>query len=338
MLNGVRQGREGYHRRAMTSQWAALRAEERARELASEQAALRQVATLVARESSPDQLFAVVAEQVARIIDVPDVRLVLYEPDGSVVVGGFSEGDHEPFPIGSRWPLDSPGVIATVRKSGRPARVEDYARVKGEVAAEIRGAGMRCAVASPIVVERRLWGAMLVLSPREEPLPEDTEVRLTDFTELVATAIANCESRVVIGRLLDEQAALRRVATLVAGGTGADEPFAVVAEEVQQLCGAEVSAIVRFEDDGTVVTVGTHGGPYAAGTRTELDPHFVVGSVRGTRRAARFDTDDPAAADMPAIMRDWGMRSAVASPIVVEGDLWGAIAVASPDDCPWLDG
>jgi len=102
----------------MTSQWAALRAEERARELASERAALRQVATLVARESSPDELFAVVAEQVARIIDVPDVRLVLYEPDGSVVVGGFSEGDHEPFPIGSRWPLDSPGVIATVRKSG----------------------------------------------------------------------------------------------------------------------------------------------------------------------------------------------------------------------------
>jgi hypothetical protein len=88
---------------------------------------LRQVATLVARESSPDQLFAVVAEQVARVFDVPHVRLVRYEPDGSVVVGGFSEGDDEPFPIGSRWPLDSPGVTATVRQTGRPARVEDYA-------------------------------------------------------------------------------------------------------------------------------------------------------------------------------------------------------------------
>ena len=74
------------------------RAEEHARELAAEQAALRQVATLVARESSPDQLFAVVAEQVARIFDVPHVRLVLYEPDGSVVVGGFSEGDRRAVP------------------------------------------------------------------------------------------------------------------------------------------------------------------------------------------------------------------------------------------------
>jgi hypothetical protein len=97
------------------------RTEERARELAGEQAALRQVATLVARESSPDQLFAVVAEQVARIFDVPHVRLVLFEPDGSFVVGGFSDGDDEPFPIGSRWPLDSPGVTATVRLTGRPA-------------------------------------------------------------------------------------------------------------------------------------------------------------------------------------------------------------------------
>ena len=200
---------------------------------------MRQVATLVARESSPDQLFAVVAEQVARIFDVPHVRLVRYEPDGSVVVGGFSEGDHEPFPIGSRWPLDSPGVIAIVRETGRPARVEDYADVPGEIAAVARGAGMRSAVASPIVVEGRLWGAMVVLSPRREPLPEDTESRLTDFTELVATAIANAESRAAVARLADEQAALRRVATLVAQGVSPPDLFQAVAEEVGRLLPVE---------------------------------------------------------------------------------------------------
>src|SRR6266550_4378675 len=81
-------------------------AEKHVRELVSEQAALRQVATLVARESSPDRLFAAVTEQVARVFDVPHVRLVRYEAEGSVVVGGFSADDDEPFPIGSRWPLD----------------------------------------------------------------------------------------------------------------------------------------------------------------------------------------------------------------------------------------
>ena len=103
------------------------RAERHVRELITEQSALRQVANLVAREPTPDQLFAAVAEQVARVLAVPHVRLVRYEPEGSVVIGGFSEDDDEPFPTGSRWPLDSPGVTATVRQTGRPARVEDYA-------------------------------------------------------------------------------------------------------------------------------------------------------------------------------------------------------------------
>jgi GAF domain-containing protein len=322
--------REGTARHARSGPPNGLeRAEERARELAVEQAALRHVATLVASGSSPEQLFAVVTEQVARILDVPHVRLVLYEPDSSLVVGGFSKGDDDPFPMGSRWPLDGSGVTATVRQTGRPARVEDYTHMSGEIAAVVRGAGMRSAVATPIVVERRLWGAMVVLSPRHEPLPVDTEARLTDFTELVATAIANAESREALARLAEEQAALRRVATLVASGTGPHPLFAAVAAGVQELLGAEISAIVRFGDDGTVVTVGAHGGPTAAGTRAELDPDFVIASVRETRRAARFDTDDPAAADMPAIVRDWGIRSAVASPIVVEGELWGAIVVGT---------
>jgi len=99
------------------------RAERRARELASEQAALRQVATLVARESSPVQLLNVVANQAARVFDVPLVKLVRYERDSWVVLGGFGEGIEDPFAIGSRWPLDSPGVIASVRQSGRPSRV-----------------------------------------------------------------------------------------------------------------------------------------------------------------------------------------------------------------------
>ena len=140
------------------------RSEKHVRELVGEQSALRQVATLVARESTPDQLFAAVAEQVARVFAVPHVRMVRFEPEGSVVVGGFSEGDREPFPIGSRWPPDSPGVTATVRQTGRPARVEDYAELTGEIATVVRAAGVRSTVASPIVVERRLWGAMVVLA------------------------------------------------------------------------------------------------------------------------------------------------------------------------------
>jgi signal transduction histidine kinase len=305
------------------------RAERHVRELVTEQAALRQVATLVARESSPDQLFAAVAGQVARIFDVPHVRLVRYEPDGSVVVGGFSVGDQEPFPTGSRWPLDSPGVAATVRQTGRPARIEDYEHMTGEIAAVVRGAGMRSAVASPIVVERRLWGAMLVLSPRQEPFPEDTEARLTDFSELIATAIANAESREALALLADEQAALRRVATLVARGGPPEPVFRAVADEAVALLSCDRSVIVRFERDGTATVMGDHGTRREPGEHIPLDPNFVVAAVHKTGKAARLDTDDPAAEGVPEPVRAEGVRSALASPVVVDGELWGAIAVGS---------
>jgi len=305
------------------------RAERRARELAIEQAALRQVTMLVARESSPEQLFAVATEQVARLFDVPHVRLVRYEPDASVVVGGFSESDHGPFPIGSRWPLDGAGVIAAVRQTGRAARVDDYAHVSGEIAAVARRAGMRSAVASPIVVRRRLWGAMVVLTPRHEPLPEDTEARLTDFTELVATAIVNAESQEARAVLTDEQAALRRVATLVAQGVPSDAPFSSVCDEAEALAGAQASAVVRFETDGTVTVMGDHAALHPVGARVKLDPDSVVAEVHRTGQAARFDADEPVAPGMPGVALAEPIRSTLASPIVVAGELWGAITTVS---------
>src|SRR5437588_1920296 len=211
---------------------ASKQAENHLRELAEEQAALRQVATLVAYESSPDRLVAAVVEQVARVFDVPLVRLVRYEPTAAVVVGGFSESDDEPFPIGSRWQLDTPGLLATIRDTGRAARVEDYAQAPGDGAGAVRAAGVRSAVGSPIVVGGRVWGAIALLSPRSGSLPEDTGARLADFTDLVSTALANAESRAALSQLAHEQAALRRVATLVAREASPVELLVSVAEEV----------------------------------------------------------------------------------------------------------
>jgi len=309
--------------------------EGRARELA-EQAALRQVATLVAREPSPEQLFAVVAEQVALIFDVPHVGVVRYVPDGSVVVGGFSVGDHEPFPIGSRRALGSLGVTATVRQTGRPTRVEDHAFGTGEVAAVVRDADMRSAVASPIVVGTRLWGAIVVLSPRAEPLPENAEAGLTDFADLVATAIENAERRIGLAasearahELATEQAALRRVAGLLARGGRPQPVFDAVAHEVVALLGCDQSVIVRFERDGTATVMGAHDKRIGLGEHIALDRHFVVAAVRRTGKPARFDTDDPDAEGRPESARAEGVRSALAIPVIVAGELWGAITVGS---------
>ena len=121
-----------------------------------------------------------------------------------------------------------------------------------------------------------------------------------------------------------EQAALRRVATLVARGVGPDPVFAAVAEEVGVLFGADTAAVVRFEPDAQVTVMGGYGGAHSRpGWRGTLDPRLALASVQATGRAARRDTDDP------PVTTPEGVRGAVASPIVVEGRLWGAIAAGS---------
>src|SRR3954451_12508091 len=229
---------------------ATKRAENHLRELADEQAALRQVATLVAYESSPDRLVAAVVEQVARVFDVPVVTLIRYEPTDALVGGASSESDDEPFPIGSRWQLDTPGLLATIRQTGHAARVEDYAQTPGDEAGVVRAAGMRSALGTPIVVGGRVWGAIVLLSPRRAALPEDTGARLADFTELVATALANAEARAALSQLADEQAALRRVATLVARGASPVELLAAVAGEVARVLDVEGVGVRRCEPGG----------------------------------------------------------------------------------------
>ncbi len=328
----VRRPRPGGARAAPAG--ALERAEQRARELASEQAALRQVATLVARESTPDQLVTVLANQAGRIFDVPLVKLVRYEQDSWVVLGGFSEAIEDPFPIASRWRLDSRDVIASVHRSGRPARVQDYAHMPGKVAAVARRSGMRSSVASPIVVEAHLWGAMMIASPRPEPLAEDTEARLTDFTELVATAIANIESRAALARIAEEQAALRRVATLVARGVSPDELFSAVTNEIGLLFGAE-SGIARFEPDGsdTVVVGLTQGIPgLTVGSRRPFPDFLAATEVYRTGRTARKERGDYENPVGPAgdMLRKMNLFSTVAAPIVVEGNRWGVVTVADP--------
>ena len=310
---------------------ATKQAERHLRELAEEQAALRQVATLVADESSPDRLMAVVVEQVARVFDVPLVRLIRYEPTAAVVVAGFSEGDDAPFPIGSRRPLDTPGLLATIRHTGHAERVEDYAQTPGDDAGVVRSA-----VGTPIVVGGRVWGAIVLLSPRRASLPEDTEARLADFTELVATALANSESRAALSRLADEQAALRRVATLVAREASPVELLASVAEEVARVVDVEAIGMLRFEPDGTATLVAQSDTPWdppPLGTRLMLEGENVVTAVLRTKEAARLDDWAKATGPVAEMAHVLGIRSSVATPIVVEGRLWGTlIAVTSQSE------
>ena len=201
----------------------------RPRSLLEEQAALRRVATLVASGTPPDELFAAVTAEIGRLLPVEYTYLGRYEPDGvfAVVAAWGRAGEY--FRPGRRGKIGGSNLVTIVFETADSARIDSLAEASGELGVAARESGIRSAVGTPILVEGRLWGVVIAGSTQEEPLPAHTEERLASFTELVATAISNAESRAGLARLAEEQAALRRVATLVAGGT----PPAVVFGRLQ---------------------------------------------------------------------------------------------------------
>jgi signal transduction histidine kinase len=163
------------------------------RQLLEEQASLRRVATLVARAVSPSEVFDAVAREVARLLDSPATGLLRYEPDGTatvVALGGELARDR---PIGGHFPLDA--VATSIARTGRAARIETYEGAPGFVPSMARRLGLRFGVAAPIVVEGRLWGLIGASWTQPGSLPAGIEGRLTQFTELVGTAVANADSR-----------------------------------------------------------------------------------------------------------------------------------------------
>jgi signal transduction histidine kinase len=171
-----------------------LSAEELAR-LAEEQAALRGVATLVARGAPPEEVFAAVAGEVGQLLPVDSATMGRYESDGTLTFVAHWGRAVARFPVGTRRTLGGHNLGTLVFETGRPARVDGYAdSSSGALGAVVREAGLRSAVGTPILVEGRLWGLIAAGSSREQPLPADTEARLASFTELVATAVANAQS------------------------------------------------------------------------------------------------------------------------------------------------
>jgi signal transduction histidine kinase len=304
--------------------------------LAAEQAALRRVATLVARGTPPAEILPAVAREVGRVFAADATNVVRLEDDGAVTALA-RDGMHPPeFPVGSRWTPEPPVALAVALRTGRPARLDDFGRVSDAYGDAVRRLGIRSGVAVPIVVEGRLWGAVAV-GTRSERLPADTEDRLAGFTELVGTAIANAESRAqlersrdALGRLAEEQAALRRVATLVARGAAPAEGFAAVAQEVGNLLGADATGIARLEPDGAATVVARIGDlpdVLPLGSRWTADPGLPIGITLRTGRTARSDVSVESSPDSLDAARRLGIRSVLAAPVVVEGHLWGSIAI-----------
>jgi signal transduction histidine kinase len=271
-----------------------------------EQAALRRIAMLVATEATTDTLLAAVTGEVGQLLGVDFASVGRFGSDGTVTVDAGWSRPGIPFPANARWSPDDESSSDS-------------------------------AVRMPITVEGRSWGMMIAGSTTDRPLSANMEARLAGFTDLVATAIANAESRADLARLADEQAALRRVATLVARAAPRGELFSSVTEEVGRLLQADQTTMSRYESDGTATILAgwSRGGAHlAVGIRRPLGGKNLVTLVSESRESARMDDYTDVSGALAEVIREIGSRSGVGAPIIVEGRLWGVMIAGAVGEQP----
>jgi signal transduction histidine kinase len=302
--------------------------------LAEERAAFRRVAAFVAHDPLPSEIFATVAAELGGLLRAEMTHLHRYEgPRRWTVVGAWSDTDH--LPLGVEWTDDGGLLERTIVEGRRTARIDDYELAMISIAPELRRLGSRSSIAAPITVDGRVWG-MVAASTRRAALPPNTEPRLTDFAELVGSAVASAESRLALSRLADAQASLRRVATLVAREPPPSEVFAAVAEEARVLTGSEVTAVLQLQPEGMATLIAGAGAPYSDLPTGSPVPtgHAVSALVAESGRPARLDRFEPDSGALAAYLHRLGVHSAVGAPIVVEGRLWGVLLAGSSDPLP----
>jgi signal transduction histidine kinase len=298
------------------------------------------VATLVAREASQAEIFGAIAAEIGPLFGLEETRLVRYVDDRSGVVVA-SSGSSDQFPVGYRISADGQTMASRVLRTGEPVRIDDYPAVDTPIAETVRSMGVRAALATPITVEGGLWGAITAGATQDDPLPPDTEERLGQFTDLMATAIANAEARAEVERLADEQAALRRLATVVARRGSRDHVFTAMAEEVQRLFGTQLIEMFRYEEGTGVIVVASAGvgkDVFPIGARFELGGNNGPTRVAETADVVRIDDYSEATGRIAEAVGSTGVRSVVATPLLVEDGLWGVMLIGSTEDEPLAPG
>ncbi len=300
--------------------------------LAEEHAALARLTTLVARGMPPEELLAPVVEWAGKLLPLESAHLGRYEADGAVAFIAATSGTGELITATDEMLLSGRHLARVIARTRRAARIDRNAEdsLPIGVARSDEGSSL---VAAPIVVEGVLWGVICGSIPGSSA-PAEIDARLASFASLMAGVIESAEGRTALARLAEEQAALRRVATLVARAAPPEELFAAVAEELGQLLPVERTAMGHYEPDGETVTVLTvwnrTSSRISTPHRWALGGKNVPTLVAQTCRPARLDNYEDASGPIGLAARELGTRASVGAPIVVDGRLWG-VMIANPN-------
>lgn len=298
--------------------------------LVAEQTALRTVATLVAAGGNDAELIGAITAEIGRLFGAQHASALRWDTDTIRVVGDWNSDGGESL-TGRAYTFGGDTITARVVRSGEAERIESEDDLKTAFARERwRELGFRASIGAPIRVDGRLWGVITASrTTSNEPFPEGAEQGLRDFATLVAHAIANSEARRELAALAEEQAALRRAATLVAGGRPQSEVVETTTREAAAVFAADPVCFVCWEgvQDEVVVRDGssTAQGNLLEGTCYHPTPGGPTLTVLETGIAARGCESSP----------ELGERSVIAAPVITHAELLGALIALRPEESPF---
>jgi signal transduction histidine kinase len=295
--------------------------------VADEQAALRRIATLVAEGATEDELAAAVTSEIGLLFRADRANTMRLEGDTIRVIGGWDAEDAGRQTVGLVFPSGGDTTTARIASTGAPSRVDSLADLQSELGRSLWAErGLHASIGAPIVVGGKLWGVVTAFRTRPgDPFAPEAEFQLRDFAALVAQSIVNAESRRETAELIAELSALRRIATLVAGGRPQTEVLAAVTSEVGELFEASTVQLVRWEGiQDEVFVVEAWSGPGAEcverGSLYHPNPGSATLQVLETGLATRSEESSP----------EHGPCSTIAAPVIVNARLLGALTASRP--------
>jgi GAF domain-containing protein len=287
---------------------SAAQARQELRLLADEQAALRRVAELAAHEAPAEEILRAVAVEASALAGVDFSTLLHYEPDGSSVIVAL-DGAPDGIRVGMRSPATGDGAVQRVWRTGKPARVDNLAEMSGVWPQLAHRHGFNASAGVPVVIHGKLRGTLVVVG-RREAFPHSIEEHLANFADLAGTAVSAADARQELRLLANENAAVRRVAELVARGATLVEVFKAIASETSSLLGNLAPSLLRHDSTDVAVVVAGHNSPAPVGSRFPVLRNDMTG--------------EPASSPEADVT--------VTVPVTVEGQVWGAIVVSTPDE------
>jgi PAS domain S-box-containing protein len=290
-----------------------------------EQDALRRVATLVASGAGEVEIVSAIAAELGGLFDADAASALRWDGEGLHVISSWRR-DGRPSQGPRVYAFGGDTITGRVIERAGPARIDSFDEIETEFArARWRALGYGASIGAPVRVQGAVWGVVTASRESErEPFPKGAERRLEDFATLLAQAIENAEARRQMAHLLDEQSALRHVATLVAGGRPPAEVLARVTADVGRLLDARTVNVVLWEGvpNEVLVVAGWAvgpGAPPAPGSLLHDEPGSAMIDVLETGLACSRV----------------GKEASVAAPLIINGVLRGALAAHRAADAPF---